>query len=138
MNLLPMLNEVLNGIVAMRLALQSPTPEDVLRLIPALEQAVESMREAERQLKESPVSPDMPGQESPELAAMRLQAAEQAHVRAKLAELRMELGIVKRLVQQGEEFNHNWARLLSLTKGGYTPHGEPAQLSSSGTISMEG
>ena len=93
-----------------RFLLISPSPDEVNRCVPLLEEAI-----------------------------TRMQAIQPAPERTgELRALRFELGVVGRVAAGGAEFYHEWARMLAAAAAGYTAAGEPAPLTAAGSLSVRG
>jgi hypothetical protein len=94
------------------------TPEEIGGCAPLLEEAIACLR-----AMPAPQNPSL--RNGPELAR-------------EFEGLRFELGVVRRLIEGGAEFYRGWARILATAAAGYTPSGEPAALTASGSVSLEG
>ena len=111
---------------ALRLALQSPSAEDIGAALPGLEEAVSCLEAVERDIQEGPS------------AASEVPAA--SEVRLELVLLKNDLRISGRLIEHGVAFCQGWARLLGAGPS-YTPDGQAAPDSlgaRGGTLSLEG
>jgi len=102
-------------VVAVRAALQSPSPEELGRCIPLLDEAVACLKAME------PV-----------------RDTRQTDLVRELDALRFELGVVRRLIEGGNQFYRGWARILAMAAVGYTPTGDPAPLPAPGSVSVQG
>lgn len=98
-----------------RAVLQSPSPEELSRCIPLLDEAIACLEAMD------------PGQQP-----------RKADLAQELGLLRFELGVVRRLIEGGAEFYQGWARILAMAAVGYTVTGEPAPLTAPGSVSVEG
>jgi hypothetical protein len=104
---------------ALRIALLSPSPEEIVSCLPALEDAVSSLQLAKELL----------GHRNPPL---------QPEMRAGLQALKSDLQIARRLIERGAALHQGWAQLLAAAAGGYVATGAPAPLTAAGTVSLEG
>ena len=99
------------------MALLSPSPEEIERCLPALEEAVRCLAGAEQELEH----PGLGGE---------------------LNALKNELRIVSRLIEHGAAFYQGWAKLLGAATAGYMPTGEAAPIAGlmngTGNISVRG
>ena len=126
---------------ALRVALQSTSPEDLARCIPELEEAVACLQGIEHSLRgpsakvqpaiEPPAGPAKAGRANQEWEP-KLPMAQQLH------SLNRELEIAQRLVIHGTAFCDGWARMLGSAAGGYGASGDPAPLSAPGTVLING
>lgn len=105
---------------ALRIALLSPSPEEIVNCLPALEEAVPSCQQLELEL------PD----DSDPLARLEIRIA--------LHALQSDLQIAGRLIEHGAALHQGWAMLLAAAVGGYVATGAPAPLTAAGTVSLEG
>lgn len=112
---------------ALRIALQSPAPEDVQDCLPTLEETVASLQELVR---------DLQGQGERQVKAPQVE--EQAYFTLQLHALNSSLEVAQHLVMHGQTFCDGWARVLGSATGGYQPSGDPAPLSAPGTLSIKG
>ena len=131
---------------ALRLALQSPSPEELERYLPALEEAVACLQGIEQSLSSKsgnsmsansakPAAGDLAGDlDESESADHGLQRPMLQQLHA----LNNELEIAQRLVIHGTAFCDTWARMLGGAAGGYVASGDAAPLSIPGTVSVEG
>jgi hypothetical protein len=87
---------------ALRRALLSPSPEEIERCLPALEEVMRSLSFVEKELPD-----DACGQ---------------------LEMLSKELRIVNRLIERGAAFYRGWAEMLGAAAAGYMPTGEAAPI----------
>ena len=108
---------------ALRIALQSPAPEDVQGCLPTLEETVASLQELVRDLQGQANAP---------------KAEEQTYFTLQLHALNSSLEVAQHLVMHGQTFCDGWARVLGSATGGYQPSGDPAPLSAPGTLSIKG
>jgi hypothetical protein len=105
-------------IQTLRLALQSPSAEDIGAALPGLEEAVACLETVEREVRAGGLA----GYD----------------VRRELQMLKNDLKISGRLIEHGVAFCHGWARLLGAGPS-YTQAGQPASESlAGGTLSLEG
>jgi hypothetical protein len=107
-------------LTALRLALQSPSAEDIGAALPGLEEAVSCLEAVERDIQEG--------------------GSAAFEVRRELVLLKNELRISGRLIEHGVAFCQGWARLLG-TGPSYTCDGHTAPDSlgaCGGTLSLEG
>ena len=95
---------------ALRLALLTPSPEEVWLCLPGLEEAVRCLTATE--------------QESPNTAELRA--------------LKSDLRIVTRLIEHGAALHQGWARLLGAVTAGYTATGDAAPVAAFGSLSIVG
>jgi len=102
-------------VAEVRAALQFPSPEELSRGIPLLNEAIVCLQTME---------PD--------------RDSRNADLARELGALRFELGVLRRLVEGGAEFYRGWARVLAMAAAGYTPTGAPAPLAAPGSVSVEG
>ena len=115
-----------NNVDALRVALQSPAPEDVEASLPALEEAVNSLQELVREMQDSRKAD--PGAVSDEHHEFTLQ----------LHALNSSLDVAQRLVVHGQTFCDGWAKILGGATGGYQATGNPAPLTAPATVSIKG
>lgn len=92
-------------IAALRLALLSPSPEEISAALPGLEEAVRCLQTVERELREGACAP--------------------YEVRRELKLLKNDLRISRRLIEHGAAFCRGWAKMLGAGPS-YTPAGQPA------------
>lgn len=116
---------VRDHVAALRLALLSPSPEELQSFLPVLTDAAGCLGTIERGLRLLPDPRDPPSPRDPALAR-ELQA------------LRQDLRTVTKLIEHGAAFWQAWARLFGAATGGYTPSGEPRPVAAAGTISVQG
>ncbi len=102
-------------VAAARQALESASPEEAGRCATLLEQAIASVESAKE-------------------GGLEGVRAEFDALRA----LKVELGILGRVAERGEEFYRGWARTLAAAALGYRPTGEPARLEAPGSVSLQG
>ena len=93
-----------NGIERLRVALLSPSPEDIGEALPALEEAVLCLTTVEQELREGAAAP--------------------YEVRRELELLRNDLRISTRLIENGMAFCQGWARMIGAGPA-YTASGQP-------------
>jgi hypothetical protein len=105
---------------ALRIALLSPSPEEIVNCLPALEEAVSSLHQLEKELLDN---------NNPQ-ARLEIRVALQA--------LQNDLQIARRLIEHGAALYRGWANLLAAAAGGYVATGAPAPLAAVGTVSLEG
>jgi hypothetical protein len=105
---------------ALRMALLSPSPEEIVNCMPALEQAIPSGPELELEL---------PDDRDPQA---RLE------IRIALHALQSDLQIARRLIERSAALHQGWATLLAAAVGGYVASGAPTPLTAAGTVSLEG
>lgn len=98
----------------MRTALTAPDPGEIAAQMVGLDAAV-------RQLS------DWRGSDAPE------NREEQALLRAELEALSAELKRTERLIQNGDEFWRDWARLIGMDTG-YTPSGLPGLIEATSPV----
>jgi hypothetical protein len=107
---------------ALRIALLSPSPDEIERCLPSLEEAVRCLAAAERGLRDGSGG-------GPELGP-------------RLESLKSELRIVDRMIGQGAAFYRSWAKLLGAATAGYMPTGEvapiPRPMEGTGSVSLRG
>ena len=118
-------------LAAVRAALQSPSPEELGRAIPLLDEAIACLRALEQAGMEQ-CGMDQSGIAPPGLAPPNADLAQE------LGALQFELGVVRRLLDGGEEFYRGWSRILALAEGGYMPTGAPTPLMAPGSVSVKG
>jgi hypothetical protein len=104
-------------IEALRLALLSPTPQEMGAALPGLEEAARCLETVERELREGACAP--------------------YEVRRELKLLKNDLRISGRLIDQGAVFCQGWAKMLGVGPA-YTQAGEPVPSQSKGTLSLCG
>ena len=92
----------------LRIALLSPSPQEMAACLPALEQAVQDLSSLQQELSAG--------------------TGGSAGLRSEVAALARELRVVTRLADHGAALNLGWARLLGGMVAGYLPTGEPAPL----------
>ena len=88
----PGIKQARERLETMRLALLSPSPEDIQAAIPGLEEAVECLAAAEREIRAHNGAP--------------------FEVRRELTLLKNELKLTLRLIEQGTAFGNIWAKML--------------------------
>ena len=89
----------------LRIALLTPSADEVIAALPGLDEAVRCLTAA---------SEDRPARADLE--------------KPKLLKLKNELRTVARLIEHGAALNQGWANLLGAAAAGYTPAGQPAPL----------
>ncbi|HTB13521.1 MAG TPA: hypothetical protein VK752_18200 [Bryobacteraceae bacterium] len=104
-------------IEALRLALISPTPEEIGAVLPGLEEAVFCLETVERAVREGVCAP--------------------YEVRRELKMLKKELRVSARLVEHGVAFCQGWAKLLGAGPE-YAQNGHTVPGQSEGTLSVRG
>jgi hypothetical protein len=102
---------------ALRLALLSPTPEDIAQALPGLEEAASCLAILEQEVREGACAP--------------------YEVRRELKLLKNDLRISARLIEQGIAFCQGWAKLLGGVPA-YTQAGHSQPPPSAGTLSLRG
>ena len=102
---------------ALRVALQSPSQEEILACLPKLEDAVACLQSLEKELAAPAAEPE---------------------VGLQLLALSNELDIAQRLVIHGSAFCESWGRMLGVATGGYGATGEAAPLEPPGSVSVKG
>jgi hypothetical protein len=112
------ISAVRGHIAALRAALLSRSPEPIEECLPRLVEAVGCLSQMERQL--------------------RAECALDPESLKELKALKRDLRAVGKLIEHGAKFYQGWANLLSAATTGYTPAGEIAPLSASGTIWIRG
>jgi hypothetical protein len=98
------------GLAEFRSALESPSPEEIERLLPRLAEAAASVAAAEPR----------------------------AQLLQEIEALQHEIRVVRRMLEHGAAFYQGLARLLGAATAGYTPAGESAPLTAAPTISTQG
>jgi hypothetical protein len=106
-------------VAAVCAALRSPSPEEILSSLPALEQAISSLHEIEQELLESGSLSKPP------------------ELRGTLQGLKRDIRLAQRLAENGAALARGWAKLLAGAAGGYVATGEPVPLHASATVSIE-
>jgi hypothetical protein len=101
----------------LRLALLSPSPEEIGAALPGLEDAALCLGTVERELCAGACAP--------------------YEVRRELKMLKNDLKIVARLIQHGTAFWQGWARTIGAGPA-YTPAGVRASAHSEGSLSLRG
>ncbi|MEQ1885662.1 MAG: hypothetical protein ABL967_11425 [Bryobacteraceae bacterium] len=113
---------------ALRSALVSPSPEDLERCLPTLEEAVVCLREVEAQLQR------LGAQEMDvEISQEQLE-----QLRREANDLQESLQIARRVLQQGATFVGGWMNVLGMTAASYTATGAPPEAAPAAKISVEG
>jgi hypothetical protein len=100
-------------------ALLSPSPEEILSSLPALEQAISCLHEVEQELRDPSALAGRP------------------ELRSALKALQKDLRLAQRMTENGAALTHGWAKLLAAMAGGYVATGEPVPLQASATVSIE-
>jgi len=110
------------------------TPEEVSGCMPLLHEAIACLQSLAAVPDPSPENP------APKHAAPPSSPATPARpeLAREFAALRFELGVARRLIEGGAEFYQGWARTLAAVLSGYTPSGEPAELTAPGSLSLHG
>jgi len=116
---------VRNHVAALRVALLSPSPEELQTFLPVLTDAAGCLGTIERELRLLPDPRNTRSQDDPDLAR-------------ELKALRQDLRTVRKLVEHGAAFWQAWAKLFGAATGGYTPSGEPRPVAAAGSISVQG
>ena len=119
---------------AVRIALLSPSPEEIVSCLPALEEAVFSLQQLEKELLGDSNPQAVPTQSATGLP----EGQAQPEIRVALQALQNDLQIAKRLIEHGAALHQGWAKLLAAAAGGYVATGAPAPLTVPGTVSIEG
>lgn len=104
-------------IEALRLALTSPSPEEMAAALPGLEEAACCLATVEQELREGAPAP--------------------FEIRRELHFLKNDLRIIARLIEHGMAFCRGWAKLLGAGQS-YTHAGEAAPGAVEGTLSLRG
>ena len=104
-------------IEALRLALISPTPEEMGGVLPGLDEAVRCLATIEQEIREGTPAP--------------------YEVRSELQMLKNDLRISVRLIEHGLAFCQVWAKMIGAGPA-YTQTGRPAPSRSEGTLSLQG
>jgi hypothetical protein len=107
---------------ALRLALQSPSQEEILACLPKLADAVACLQSLENELA---AAGPLPRTRDPEIGLQ-------------LLSLSNELDIAQRLVIHGSAFCESWGRILGVATGGYGATGKAAPLEPPGSVSVKG
>ena len=102
----------------LRAALTGPSPREIEEALPALAQAIATMRETEQRLAQG--------------------AAPERGLAAALAALTREIDLVQKLADRGLALYRNRALELAAQAGGYGATGLPAPLPPGATIQIEG
>jgi hypothetical protein len=102
----------------LRLALLSPSPEEIGAALPGLEEAALFLQTVEQELRDGVPAP--------------------REVRQELKMLRNDLRISAKLIEHGMAFCHGWARMLGAGPA-YTQEGQPqTPVESGGTLALLG
>lgn len=104
-------------IEALRLALISPTPAEIGKVLPGLEEAVRCLEIVEQEVRERKGAP--------------------CEVRRELKMLKSDLRISGRLIEQRMAFCEGWAKMLGAGPS-YTQTGRAATPAAEGTLSLRG
>ena len=116
------LQSVRQRIESLRIALLTPSQEELDQSLPSLEEAIGCLVSIEQELSGSAsISP-----------------VEGIRLRIELQGLQKELQIVNRLIEHGEAFCQKWAKFLGAAEAGYVSTGQPAQLTAGGSLSLHG
>lgn len=111
------IKEARNKVEALRLALVSPTLEDIAGALPGLDEAAGCLATVEREVREGGCAP--------------------YEVRRELKLLKNDLRISARLIENGIAFCQGWAKMLG-TGPAYTQAGCTVPCQSEGTLSLRG
>jgi hypothetical protein len=113
------IREARDRIEALRLALVSPSPEEIGAAIPGLEEAARCLAIVEQEIREGACAP--------------------YEVRRELKLLKNDLRISVRLIEHGRAFCQSWAKMLGVGPA-YTQAGQsaPSGQSAGGTFSLRG
>jgi hypothetical protein len=111
------IKEARSRVEALRLALVSPTLEDISEALPGLDEAAGCLAKVEQEVRRGVCAP--------------------YEVRRELKLLKNDLRITARLIQNGIAFCQGWAKLLG-TGPAYTQEGHTAPCQSEGTVSLRG
>ena len=112
------INNARKHVEALRLALLTPSPEQIVRCLPGLEEAARCLAATERELPRA--------------------GPERLELPAELRALKNDLRAVNRLIERGAAYHQGWAKLLGLAAAGYTPTGDAAPIAASGSLSIRG
>ena len=102
---------------ALRLALISPTTEEMGGVLPGLDDAVRCLAAIEQEIRRGALAP--------------------FEVRRELEILKNDLRISSSLIQHGVEFCRGWAKMIGAGPA-YTQAGTPVASSPEGTLSLQG
>ena len=102
---------------ALRLALLSPSPEEIGSTLAGLEEAARCLETVEREVREGTCAPH--------------------EVRRELKFLKNDLRISARLIEHGLAFCNGWARMLG-TGPSYSQAGDAVPAETVGTLSLRG
>ncbi len=107
----------------LRGALLSPSPDEIEQCLPGLVEAAACLGLVQQKLKLGEV--EGLGAADPELGR-------------ELKALKNDLTAVRRLIEHGASFYQGWAKLLGSATAGYTPTGDAAPISFTGSLSIRG
>jgi len=102
---------------ALRLALAGSLPEEIVRALPGLEEAVGWLETVEQEVREGTCAP--------------------YEVRRELKLFKNDLRINARLIAHGVEFCRSWAKMIGASPA-YTPAGHAAPPEQLATLSLRG
>jgi hypothetical protein len=111
------IKEARDRVEALRVALVSPTAEDIAKALPGLDEAARCLETVEQEVREGGCAP--------------------YEVRRELKLLKNDLRISARLIEHGIAFCRGWAKMAGAGPA-YTQAGQSAPFQSEGTLSLRG